>query len=292
MCKGVHGLPKDLNELGYRDKYIEYRFSNSEHETVVPDLIVASEQTGHTILFEWKSGCNTDEHQLRRYSKVQERDLREIAFLNNKETVKHDVAIAGKEKCKDRIRIGIERGAYSYPIILISPSRMYLSLNTFCVSELNERLTAGIQIILDESPQYFVPFDRESELWEVAEAILPKVLDLLNKRSRFIPCSDIAKETFPCWDIVSDSYRSDLKKKILRVMKEAADNELSEYFSYKKPDGHILREAAWQILVNPADQTPDRRFIVWKKIQGAHAELIKSLKTGERQGILDFPSND
>lgn len=75
MCRGVAGLPRDLKELGYVDKSIELRFRNQDMETVCPDLIIASDGLPHTLLFEFKSGANTEEDQLRRYSRVNQNDL-------------------------------------------------------------------------------------------------------------------------------------------------------------------------------------------------------------------------
>src|SRR5437660_1760886 len=79
MCKGVAGLPRDLRNLGYGDKWIELRFVNAQGEQVVPELVIASRQLHHTILFEWKSGANMEADQLRRYAGVTTEDLRERA---------------------------------------------------------------------------------------------------------------------------------------------------------------------------------------------------------------------
>ena len=291
MCKGVQGLPRELSELGYKDKYIEYGFTNSEREMVVPELIISSEKLGHTILFEWKSGGNIEEDQLKRYSKVEGQDLRDKALLTKRESNSHDIAITGKEEYGERLRMGIEKGRYRFPILLVSPSRMYLALNSFVVSELNTRMREGIPIRLDECPQYFVPFDKESELWEVAEAIFPKVLELMGKNSRYIFWNDIAKETFRCWDIISESYKRELKTKIQRIMKQAADNEFREYFEYRRPDGQ-LKEVAWEVLINPAYIVPDRRYAAWRKMYSAQAGFLESLKSGQRQGVLSFPTDD
>jgi hypothetical protein len=120
MCKGVVGLPRNFRNLGYVDKWIELRFANSEQEQVTPELIVASRRIDHTILFEWKSGPNTEADQLRRYAGVTTADLRERAHLPPEETKAHDVAIIGRQEFAERFVIGIERGGYRFPVLLVS----------------------------------------------------------------------------------------------------------------------------------------------------------------------------
>jgi hypothetical protein len=66
MCKGAKELPGDLRRLGFLDRAVEMGFQNSARELVVPELIIASRQVRHALLFEWKEGANADADQLRR----------------------------------------------------------------------------------------------------------------------------------------------------------------------------------------------------------------------------------
>ncbi len=59
-------MPRQFRILDYGNKWIELRFANADNEQVVPELIVASRQIDHTILFEWKGGPNTEADQLRK----------------------------------------------------------------------------------------------------------------------------------------------------------------------------------------------------------------------------------
>ncbi len=101
LCRGVAGLPDALRKLGYEDKWIEYTFANQDIEKVCPDLIVASEQLGHTILLEFKSGANTEPDQLRRYSRVTQENL-VTAFISREAARNHDVSIVGRNEHGER----------------------------------------------------------------------------------------------------------------------------------------------------------------------------------------------
>src|SRR5713101_452057 len=72
MCRGSHGLPRSLHDLGYIPELVESTFANSEDRPVVPDLVIASAQIHHTVVFEFKSGANTEADQLQRYSVLAE----------------------------------------------------------------------------------------------------------------------------------------------------------------------------------------------------------------------------
>jgi len=137
MCKGVAGLPRKFRELGYADKWIELRFANAEQEQVAPELIIASRQLGHTILFEWKSGQNTEADQLRRYARVTTADLRERAGLAVEETTSHDIAVIGRQEFADRFVSGIVQGGYTFPVLLASDDGLAIYRNRFVPNQTN-----------------------------------------------------------------------------------------------------------------------------------------------------------
>src|SRR5207248_2279842 len=116
MTKGAAGLPRELRDVGYAARWIEFQFRNSAAELVRPELILASGQLSHALLFEWKSGANTEPDQLRRYSDVRPDDLRTKAFIGRNECTSHDVCVIGLAEFADRILIGIHNGGYRFPV--------------------------------------------------------------------------------------------------------------------------------------------------------------------------------
>ena len=133
MCKGAVGLPRDLYELGFRAEAVE--LSNSENKTVVPELLIASEPIQHTVLFEWKSGANTEAEQLQRYSKITSADLIARAYLAPGKCTLHDVAIVGKDEHRLTIPIGIQTGGYAFPVLIVTAAGIETICNQFKVIE-------------------------------------------------------------------------------------------------------------------------------------------------------------
>jgi hypothetical protein len=135
LCRGVAGLPRDLRERGYTDKWIDYKFPNQDLRSVCPDLIIASERVRHTVLLEWKGGATTDADQFQRYSRVTGADLEQKAVIPVAAARQHDVAIVGEVANADALKATV--GAYPFPVVVRDEAGMVLSANAFKVADIN-----------------------------------------------------------------------------------------------------------------------------------------------------------
>jgi hypothetical protein len=220
MCKGVVGLPRNFRNLGYGDKWIELRFANAQNEQVVPELIVASRQINHAILFEWKGGPNTEADQLRRYAGVTPADLRERAHLAPEETGRHDVALIGRQEYADRFVMGIEQGGYTFPVLLVSDDGVAIHRNRFVPDQTDAIFRPLLEINWGNVPNYFFPVDVDSALWEFAELVIPKVLELMGMGEiRILPRH--LEETIQCWAALPGEYQGRLRTKLRNVLDQA-----------------------------------------------------------------------
>ena len=117
LCKGVRGLPRNLIDLGYSVKWIEFKFNNSEEELVKPEIIITSRKLGDTLLFEWKSGGNVDNDQLLRYSKITEDNLTQRAQIPLNCVNTFRLTILCMDEHFEKIKIGIEKNNVNFPVI-------------------------------------------------------------------------------------------------------------------------------------------------------------------------------
>lgn len=286
LCRGVAGLPDTLRKLGYEDKWIEYTFSNQDTKKVCPDLIVASEQLRHTILLEFKSGANTEPDQLRRYSRVNQKNL-ETAFISREAAHSHDVSIVGRSKHGERLRIGIVDGGYEFPLLLANDDGLSLEHSEFRVSPLNSEFSSGLNIDWAKIPSIFAPIDEESDLWEVAEVIMPKILDYMTQRMPSVKienlCQDVCSLT---WTIMGRPAKDGIRGKVQDVLHEAMRQHFKSYLRWMKRGDSI------QIVANPLDLQPDKRTAAYRKLLTAQKNLIESLRTGQgpdSDGQLQLP---
>lgn len=279
MCKGVAGLPRDLHNLAYGAKWIEYGFTNAQGEQVVPELIIASRQLGHAILWEWKSGANTEAPQLRRYAGVTTADLRERAFLAVEETATHDVAIVGLQQHAERLGIGIIAGPYPFPLVLATAIGLQISLNRF-VPDQTDRIFRPLEIDWDKVPHNFFPVDADSELWEFAELLIPKVLELMGNGETRILLRQL-EEAIPCWHLMAGRYQGQIRAKIHEVMHLATERQFEPYLRANRGGARGAGLGPhWDVINNPISHSSDRRAQEWKRMGSLHRQFLEFMQTG------------
>jgi hypothetical protein len=294
LCKGARGLPTILRQHGYEALWVEYKFSNSLNQDVVPDLILASEPRAHSLLFEWKSGANLDQDQLDRYSRITAEDLRTRAFLRGRSADHFDITVVAKGEYIDRILIGIRGGPYTFPVLIVMSDRILLKENLFTSQELNQVFGAGLEIDWDTVPMSYIPFDRESPLWMLGEKVIPKILEYMVRREPRISLDDIAREVVPTWKILGQNCQKEMKAKIAEVIRQAEQHEFRDYLRYNRDMRGSLGQT-WEITNTPRDLRDDKRYTAWRKLETLQKEFLEALRKGRRltqQEDLQFPESD
>jgi len=280
MCKGLTGLPRHFRNLQYVDKWIELRFANADQEQVAPELIVSSRRLNHTILFEWKAGPNFEADQLRRYSRVTQDDLRERAGLAVEETGSHDIAVIGLQEHAERLTMGIAQGPYAFPLLLVTDNGLAIHQNRFRPNETDAVFRPLLAIDWGKLPNYFFPVDVASELWEFAECVIPKVLELMGKGEARILPGDL-EETILCWKVLSRDYQGRLRTKLCDTLDRACQKQFEPYIRRNRDRGAGERLGRhWDIINNPIAGSSDKRQKEWKKLGSLYKQFVEFLRTG------------
>lgn len=278
MCRGVAGLPRNLRLLGYKDTWIEKKFPNQDLEPVCPDLVVASEKVKNTLLLEWKSGANTESDQLRRYSRVTQSDLETRAFIARDASHSHDVVIIGRSEYGDRLRIGIEHGHFPFPLLLVAMDGIGLSYNAFKVPQLNALFSPKLELDLRRVPSRFVPLDASSDLWEVAEVVMPKVLQYMTERRSRVDIAVVCQDICDTWSIMGQPARQAVTEKLVEAIRQASRMHFKKYIRLAANRG------SFEIINNPLDLTSSKRTAVYKKLLSAQKSLLQAMRTGQGDG--------
>ena len=287
MCKGAEGLPRGLYELGFKAEAVEFKFNNSENKAVVPELIIASEPIHHTVLFEWKSGANTEADQLHRYSKVTTDDLIARAYLAPGKCTIHDVAVVGRDEHRGTIPIGITDGGYDFPVLVTTPVGIETILNQFKVQQ-TDAIFRPLAVNWDALPTAFFPLDAESELWEFAEQAIPHVLQEMQKGSPRVLANEIGKHIVPLWETMRADYRGLLETKIKNVLDRATRKEFNKNLRKNKKLKAKTGTPTWDILENPLVEAADKRHKAWKAMLRQQKALIEYFKDPNRQEDLEL----
>ena len=272
LCRGVTGLPTVIRELGYTDRSIDWPFSNQDGEQVVPDLIIASDNEGHTALLECKSGANTEEDQLHRYSRVTRADLELKAMVGGPATALHDIAIVGKSEHAARLQIGITTSGHSFPLISATDTGMSLTTGSFQVTGLTKALTPELPIDWGAVPTSFVPIDQDSLLWEVAEIVIPQLLAAMAVRSPVVRPIDLAGEVCKTWSMMGTPARNQIVARISEILERAATSEFKEFLAWNR------QQRTLRIKANPLDFGADKQSAAYKRLLAAQGDFLKRLR--------------
>lgn len=273
LCRGVSGLPMCLYDLGYIDHWLENEFSIGPNKKVEPDMVLVSDKIGHTLLLEWKSGANTEDDQLERYSQVTKESLRNNAQVSADAAERHDVSIVGLREHENRLVMGVTDGAYTFPVLSVDPDGITLCHNSFECKELTSVFSPKLLVDMSRIPMRLVPFNGDSMLWEVAEAVIPQLLEYMSRRLPHVDArqvsSDICRET---WSIMGNRSRTDVETKVIQVLKLAANGSFKRYLKW---------EAARKFIAfqnNPLQLGSDKRTTEFRKLEKLARGFIDSLR--------------
>lgn len=228
LADGAAGLPSQIRALGYQNAGVERRFNNQDGSLVNPELILASEAEGHSLVFEWKSGANTDADQLNRYARISSDDLRQRAFVNPAASGQFDITVVGKEEHEESLAYGIEQNGHSFPFLVETQTGLSRRRNAFAVAPLNGLFDPELEIDWAQAPTAYVPIDAESDLWEVSAVVIPKVIAQMQVQ---VPSAHIAQlAEHVCrltWKLMGAPGRQAVEAKIREAVKDAADHEFA-----------------------------------------------------------------
>lgn len=253
LCSGAEGLPRSLFDLGYRVERIEQKlplsqeFGKSEKEVAVPEMVIASERVHHTILFEWKEGKNTEEDQLRRYSRVTADDLIKLAFLAPAKCTLIDVALVCREEHQQTVKIGIQKGEYDFPLMATGENSISTVLNNYKVPE-TDATFKPLNINWQNVTTAFFPLDTDSEIWEFAEYVIPAILEDMQNNKAMILASSVGSRIIPFWDQIGKPYRNTLENRIAEVIERASRNQLKKYLRKNSKMKAQTSTQTWDLL--------------------------------------------
>lgn len=287
MCRGSTGVPDLLQRLGYTDHYIELKFANSENRSVKPEIIIFSEQQVHTIMWEWKSGGNLCEDQLKRYAAVTGDDLRQRASVPVGACDRSDVALVIPE-CKTRdCRRVLQEWNLPFPLIAKDQEELSLVANEFAVERLSRELQGGLRVDSETPPLGFVPLELDSPEWVWSELVGQQLLDYMHKREPRITVLQMAQDIIPAWGVIAPNQQALYRDKLNRVMQDMARHEFKQYLRRNRQVEGQTHHPTWDIISNPLDETTDRRTGVFKDLQKRLNTCIGRLRVGQETLDLD-----
>ncbi|HZL34367.1 MAG TPA: hypothetical protein VFC78_03590 [Tepidisphaeraceae bacterium] len=276
LCKGASGLPRSIRDLNYKEHLIEWRIINSKNKECKPEFTMCSEDMAHSVLFEWKSGPNTDAHQLESYAGLKPENLQQMGKMSVNATKSFDVAVVGLAEHAERLKIGIAKGKHPFPLLLVHDDGMSLAMNKFSCPALNDLFVPSFSVEYKKAPSQFVPVDADSLVWEVADVVIPQILKHMSLRDTLIDSSVIAQAISPQWQIMHKEARAQTKHRVEEAIEQAAAGEFSSYLTWDS------RASKASIIDNPMEFGLDKRSNAFRKMLKLHAQFRDRLQSGRK----------
>lgn len=293
LCKGDHGLPSAINELGFKQHAIEYTIRNDDGSTCVPELIAYSAKHSHTLVFEWKSGRGTEEDQLSRYGRLTSKTLVEKAYVPREAAKTFDVVYVCQAKHVETMKIGIVNGSYKFPLLSVDDVGICLAHNQFECSVLNELFKSNMEVNFAAASMSHVPINEKSEDWEVADVVIPRVLERMLDRQTLVRATSICPMVCPLWDNMASVGRNAIQKRVCEVLEQAALGEFAAYLVWRK----MNNDCAVDFVHNPINDHGKKRSGALRRLKNASKEFKLRLVAGRKfvrePGLWDdFPRGE
>jgi hypothetical protein len=285
LCKGDPGLPDAIATMGFRQHVIEQSIRNEDGSVCVPELICFSKKESHTLVFEWKSGKNSVEDQLARYNQLSSVSLTNVAMVPRQAARAFDVVVVCLAEHLETVKIGILKGGYRFPMLSVDGVGLHLAHNQFTCRKLNEVFAPTLPINFELAPTGHVPINEYSEDWEVAEVVIPKVIEKMMDRQTLIRASSICNAICPLWDNMQVQARRAMQKRVCEILQQAAAGEFASFFYWRKRN----EDCEADFVHNPVAEHGAKRQGALKRLRNNGREFRERLARGEKftsQGTL------
>lgn len=250
MCKKNVDWVSVLADLGYEIQIIEQTMNTSSGDVVKPDIVVASNQLLHSLVFDAKGGITIDPDQLRRYSTLKSDDLRWVSVFDRTH-LQFNVCICDFVENHGLIKMANTQ----FPMLTFS-SEVLTKEGKFNREKLNEVFKNPIDLKGKLPPLSYYPFSDVDEDPYIAMHVIRALLSIAMKNIKrgsaevleesIITFDEVIAVRFnPVWKALSTEHRKALKAKITEVTKRALANE-----KVKEPLGLVQQKKGYKITRN------------------------------------------
>lgn len=269
LCRGSPGLPRTIRRMGYRDRFLAGGLLGRGSTVEDPVLVLASAQFRHSFFVEVCEDSEVDPRYLDRYAGVTAVDLRERTPLSQDQTELYGVVLFGLEEHRESLRNSIEGSKLKPTLLLRTPEGLVIGANPFPKVALANIFRPVLALDWETTPLGWVPFDQESHLAEVAQAVIPDILAHATGGADRVLVARMCEDHL-LWEMSTTAARKRMRARINRVLSLAAAHEFGDFFTCRA--GVVeLTETARRALRAPGSPTLKRMA----RQQAAFLERLK-----------------
>lgn len=228
LARPAHGWPSTLRQLGYDQVWIG--LEGHQEEGLVPEVIAYSRKSENILLISPHPGGWPDGALLRRYAGLRLRDLEDLVPLPEDAVVRTvNVVILGRAADSEILKRALAPREHAFPLLVLSGSSLRLVYNSFTPSEANVTFAVGVQAEAGRSPREFLPLYLSSTDRELAESVVPVLVDYMVLGRREFTAQEVAREVMPAWEALTVAAQHKVTERVTLLLQVAAAWELKDY---------------------------------------------------------------
>ncbi|MYI06685.1 MAG: hypothetical protein F4059_05045 [Gemmatimonadetes bacterium] len=232
MCRGSPGVPRAIRRMGYRDRWIPGNLLGRTGTAADPVLVLASAQSRHSFFVEACEGPEMDPARLDRYASMTAVDLRERTPLSQDQTELYGVAVFGLEEHRDTLRSSIRDSKLKPTLLLRTRDGLVMDANPFPKVALANLFRPFLSLDWESAPLGWIAYDHESDLAEVAQAVIPQVIAFAAGGVNRVKIGRVCEDHL-LWDLSTRAARRQMRAKVSAALSSAAGHEFSEFFTLR-----------------------------------------------------------
>ena len=236
-----------------------------------------SEQINHTLMCEWKNGANASRDQLDRSARVATGDLRSHAVISSNAVANHDVVIVGLDENQLRLQISLDAANSKFPLIVTTEQGLERVSQSFNEPKL-ESVFDPLVIDWSRVPTSYISCDGESELWEIAEVVVPEILSEMQAGVMIFVGRDLAQSISSLWTHMGPQAKSALESKVNSTLSAMQQHGFSQYFKW---DG---RQRKLMASTNLHSVTPTERSRMLQRLRSTQNKFVSTLRAQVEPG--------
>lgn len=280
LARPAHGWPATFKQLGYELVWID--LEGHDEEGLLPELLLYSRKTENLLLISPHPGGWPKPSLLRRYASLRLDDLRDLVPVGDKEAAIRslNVVVLGRADESELLKRALAPRAHAFPLLALSASKIRLVYNSFTPSEVNVTFALGVNVQAERAPREFLPLYLGSSDRELAESVVPVLVDYMVLGRREFNALEVARDVMPAWEAFSAGAQMRLTERVSLLLQVASAWELKDYLAH--------RGASWELRRLLRGLQEEERSLILDDLREQAARLFRRVEAGMQLILPDI----
>lgn len=280
LARPVEGWPAALQQLGYEHLWVDLE----GEEGGLPEVLLLSPRGENLLLVSPHPGGWPRASLLRRYAALRLEDvLAELPREQVRERPRSlNVVLLGRAADAETLKRALAPRAHAFPLLILSPEALRLLYNSFTPSEVNVTFALGVPLDQALAPRELLPLYPGSSDRELAESLVPLLVDYMARGRQEFTAREAARELTPGWEALPGHRQQSLEERVELALQVAAARELGDYLG--------RGGEAWKLRLSLRGKEPAERQQILGHVRRQAEALYLRLEDG-MQLILPEPED-